>query len=138
MSSSSPPPGLAPGPAMRSTALVVMMIIAAAIGVVMRTRGDGDAPGDCPKPALEHGVLRCDGVGEPVGARAWLVGHKLDVNRATTRELEIIPGIGPSLARAIVDKRSELGRFERFEDLDQVTGIGPKTMEKLRVYLEVP
>jgi competence protein ComEA len=131
-------PGLAPGPAARSIALVVIMVIAAGIGVVVRMRGDGDPPRDCPQPALKDGVLRCDGVGEPIGARAWLVGKKLDVNRATTRELEIIPGIGPSLARAIVDKRTELGRFERYEDLDQVAGIGPKTMEKLRTYLEVP
>lgn len=71
------------------------------------------------------------------GARAWLVGHKLNANEAKASELEAIPGVGPSMARAIVAARTERGRFSSLDDLDSVRGIGPKTLEVLRAFLEV-
>ncbi len=56
----------------------------------------------------------------------------LDINRATAAELERLPGIGPTLARRIVEWRETRGPFRSVEDLLQVPGIGPKTLEGIR------
>lgn len=121
----------------RSAALVVAMTTLALAGVAARHAGAGTPPAPCPAPALRGGVLVCDGRGEPAGARGWLAGGKLDVNQATARELEQIPGVGPSLAKKIIDARAARGRFATLEELDEVPGIGPKTLEKLRGVLDV-
>jgi competence protein ComEA len=121
----------------RSAALIVAMSALAVGGAVARWPRGGEAPAPCPHPALRDGMLACDGEGEPPGARAWLAGGKLDVNRATRGELEQIPGVGPSLAGAIVEARGARGPFSTLEELDDVPGIGPKTLEKLRSVLDV-
>lgn len=61
----------------------------------------------------------------------------VNVNTATAAELERVPGIGPATARAILEHRAKHGAFKRIEDLTAVSGIGPKTLEKLRPYLQV-
>lgn len=61
----------------------------------------------------------------------------LDVNRATEAELERLPGVGPALAARMLAQRTRLGRFASLEDLLQVPGIGPKTLERLRPLLTV-
>lgn len=62
---------------------------------------------------------------------------KLNVNKATQAELELLPGIGPAMAKRIVDYRTAHGLFKRLEDLDKVNGIGPKTLDKLRPLVTV-
>lgn len=61
---------------------------------------------------------------------------QVSINTATAAELEAVPGIGPATARAIVEYRTKHGAFRRIEDLTAVSGIGPKTLEKLRPYLQ--
>lgn len=56
----------------------------------------------------------------------------INVNTATAAELELLPDIGPSLAKRIIEYREKHGRFEKLADLDKVSGIGPKTLEKLK------
>jgi competence protein ComEA len=56
----------------------------------------------------------------------------LDVNAATVMQLDALPGIGPVLAERIVQWRTEHGRFGSVDDLEQVSGIGPAVLEKLR------
>ena len=60
---------------------------------------------------------------------------RLDVNTAREYELMLVPGIGPQTARAIVEYRRTHGPFVHLEDLIQVSGIGPKTLERLRPHL---
>ena len=55
----------------------------------------------------------------------------MNINTADSEELETLPGIGPVKAQAIVDYRNESGNFSSIEDLDNVKGIGAKTLEKL-------
>ncbi len=55
----------------------------------------------------------------------------IDLNNAQARELEMLPSIGPTIAQRIVDHRNEHGPFESLEDLDDVLGIGPKTIAKV-------
>ncbi len=56
----------------------------------------------------------------------------LNVNTATRGELELLPGIGPALAGRIIDYRQQHGPLRGINDLDQVRGIGPKLIERLR------
>lgn len=62
-------------------------------------------------------------------------GNTIDINRATTKELERLPGIGPQIAGRIVAYREKNGAFKRVDDIIKVKGIGPKTLERLRSHL---
>ena len=61
----------------------------------------------------------------------------LNVNTASSSELQALPGIGPKKADAIVTFRTANGPFRQVEDLVQVKGIGPKTLDKLRPLVTV-
>lgn len=61
----------------------------------------------------------------------------VDLNTADQPALETIPGVGPVTATAILQHRSEIGSFETIEQLLDVTGIGPATLEALRPYVTV-
>lgn len=61
----------------------------------------------------------------------------IDLNRADAATLERLPGIGPATAQAIIAYRAEHGRFASIEELDNVSGIGPSTIERVRPYLTV-
>jgi competence protein ComEA len=47
-------------------------------------------------------------------------------------ELDALPGIGPVLARRIVEFRREHGPFRRVDELRAVRGVGPKLLERIR------
>lgn len=64
-----------------------------------------------------------------------VIGLPIDVNAASVETLLAIPGLGPSKAAAIVAHRNEHGPFERIEQLDDVHGIGPATVDKLRPFV---
>jgi competence protein ComEA len=59
----------------------------------------------------------------------------IDPNRASDVELDRLPGIGPSTARAIVAAREEGRVFRRPEDLLEVRGIGEATLERMQASL---
>lgn len=61
----------------------------------------------------------------------------IDLNAADAIALETVPGIGPVTAAAIIRHRDEIGRFETVEQLLDVSGIGPATLEALRPYVTV-
>ncbi len=68
---------------------------------------------------------------EPLEAR-----FATDINTADWTELSQLPDIGEALAIRIVESRQNLGPFRSTEDLDRVPGIGPKTLERVRPYLQ--
>lgn len=62
---------------------------------------------------------------------------KININKATSDELQNLPGIGPSKAEAIIAYREESGLFQTIDDLKLVTGIGDKTFEKMQEMISV-
>ncbi|MDA1474768.1 helix-hairpin-helix domain-containing protein [Bacillus changyiensis] len=61
----------------------------------------------------------------------------VNINNASSKELQSIPGVGPSKADAIVAYREENGPFQKIEDITNVTGIGEKSFEKMKSSLSV-
>jgi competence protein ComEA len=82
--------------------------------VVIPSRSDGDGPSAPPG----------DG--------------RIRLNHAPADELTTLPGIGPVLAQRIVDHRDDVGRFERVEDLLEVSGIGERLLAGIRDLVVVP
>ncbi len=61
-----------------------------------------------------------------------VTGTPVSLNKASSQELQALPGIGPAIAQRIIDYRSKFGKFERLEDVANVQGIGRAKFEKLR------
>ena len=62
---------------------------------------------------------------------------RLDLNTATVEELEKLPEIGPTTAKAIVRFREKSGPLRRLEDLLAVRGITKRRLEKIRPLVTV-
>lgn len=61
----------------------------------------------------------------------------IDINAADINELQKISGVGPAKAQAIVDYREENGAFESVDELNEISGFGEKTVEKLRDSIKI-
>jgi competence protein ComEA len=70
-------------------------------------------------------------------APAEKAGPTVNINTATSSELEGLPGVGPKLAQRIIDYREKNGGFKKLEDLMNVQGIGEKNFLKLKSKLSV-
>lgn len=62
---------------------------------------------------------------------------KININTATPSELQQIPGIGSVKAQEIIRFREENGSFQKVEDLQEISGIGEKTVEKLKNFVTI-
>jgi competence ComEA-like helix-hairpin-helix protein len=62
----------------------------------------------------------------------------IDLNHAPAEDLELLPGVGPTLAKAIVAYRLDHPEFRTAEDLLNVPGIGPRTLARFREHLTFP
>ena len=80
------------------------------------------SPGILPPSSLPPGISRAGEEG----------AEKVDVNRASLAELQQLPGVGPSIAGAILAYREMNGFFSSVEELMKVKGIGPKKLEAMR------
>ncbi|MBM4309896.1 MAG: helix-hairpin-helix domain-containing protein [Deltaproteobacteria bacterium] len=69
-------------------------------------------------------------------AKAQLQGT-VNINTADATQLALLPGIGPKMAESIIAYRTSVGTFSSIEDMVNVKGIGPKSLEKMRPYLSV-
>lgn len=76
--------------------------------------------------------------GAPAPAQAPVPAPaKININTATSEQLQTIKGIGPSTAKKIIDYRTAKGPFHSVDDLLNVSGIGVKTLAKIRAYITV-
>lgn len=96
-------------------------------------------PCDAPVGAAAHGAstveVRCAEPGAPLAGPARLLfGQALDANRAPVEVLQVLPGIGPARARALVDARRR-APFCRAVDLERARGVGPVLRERVTPWL---
>ena len=84
---------------------------------------------------LDNGGQRKDGQGNGDGSSA-VVGHAacIDVRSASGADLDALPGVGPALAQRIIDYR-QTHSLTSIDDLRNVSGIGAKTLERMRAKL---
>lgn len=73
--------------------------------------------------------IRTDAQDEPARAA---IPSRLDLNRASARELESLPGIGAVMAQRVIAFRTSVGGFRSVEDLREVKGIGAKKFERIK------
>ncbi|MFW6115972.1 MAG: helix-hairpin-helix domain-containing protein [Chloroflexota bacterium] len=80
-----------------------------------------------PLPAVSGGQSETEGS----------TGGVININTATAKDLEALPGIGEVTAQRVIDYREANGPFETIEDIQNVAGIGPKTFEAIREMIAV-
>jgi comEA protein len=61
----------------------------------------------------------------------------IDLNTASSEQLQRLPGVGPVMAQRILDYRKKSGPFQSVDDLLAVKGISTKRLEKIRQYVMV-
>ena len=61
----------------------------------------------------------------------------VNINTATSEELQQVPGIGPATAQKILQMRKSYGPFKSVDDLLAIRGLGEKRLDKMRKYLTV-
>lgn len=81
-------------------------------------------------PASSQERRRTSASGRPTTVEPPL--PRVDLNQADAKELETLPGIGPTLASRIVEDRRRAGPFSTPEDLLRVPGIGPAKLKRIR------
>lgn len=121
---------------MQQRALAVVLLAALALAIVAWWRWPSQQPAlDCPNGQVTldpDGVAHC-GPGAPLPAgQALTVGQPLDLNAASQADLALLPGVGPELAKALVDERQRLGGFASWEQVDAVPGVGPARLSTLQ------
>ena len=62
---------------------------------------------------------------------------KANINTDTEEGLQVVKGIGSTVAKAIVNYRNANGEYKRIEDLKKVSGIGNATFEKIKDYVRL-
>lgn len=89
-------------------------------------------PSDVPPASAHTATKPSKGSGSSRGGKIVVdSGEQIALNTATEADLERLPGVGPSMAGRILAYRKAAVRFEKVEDLMQVTGIGPKKFAKI-------
>jgi comEA protein len=66
-----------------------------------------------------------------------VVTDKVNLNTATAEQLQSLPGIGPAMAKLIIEHRTKAGKFIRIEEIMNIKGIGEKKFQKIKERLTV-
>lgn len=80
---------------------------------------------------LDENTVLCE------GCNPLIFGQPLNINKAPVEHLIALPFVGDKRAQDIVGTRQSIGGFKKLEDLDDVPGIGPKTLKRLRPYVVI-
>ena len=63
--------------------------------------------------------------------------QKVNINEAKQEDFEQLPGIGPSIAKKIIEYREQNGKFTSIDELQEVKGIGEAKLENIKEYITV-
>jgi competence ComEA-like helix-hairpin-helix protein len=85
--------------------------------------------------AIRVPLVICLSFGTGAFAKKKPPAQPVNINAATSEELQLVPGIGPSTAEKILQMRKSYGPFKSVDDLLAIRGLGPKRLEKMRKYL---
>jgi len=66
------------------------------------------------------------------GEEIWVPGEKININKASLEQLVYLPGIGPELAKRIIEYREKNGKFASILELEKVKGIGEIKLQKIK------
>lgn len=102
------------------------------IGTKSEPRGEVRHPGEV--AAVPGRSATVSGAGTTAAPAA---DAKVNLNTATSEQLDGLPGVGPVTAQRILDWRQEHQKFSRVEELQEVDGIGPKTYAQLADHVTV-
>jgi len=58
--------------------------------------------------------------------------EKVNLNTATAEQLQTLPGIGPAMAKRVLEYRAKVGKFTKIEELLNVKGIGEKRFQRIK------
>ena len=78
-----------------------------------------------------------DATQTPITTDPATARQTIDLNHADSDLLQLLPGIGPRRAEAIVEERRARGVFVSLEDLQRVSGIGPRTIDRIAPFVRV-
>lgn len=111
--------------------------------LVVRARANDATPWPCAAPTEANFTRAAGGAKKASGRGKVKAGDRkpppagiVDLNKAGEKQLNALPGVGPSTARAIVAWRASNGPFAAPEELLNVKGIGPKKFEALRPWVK--
>jgi len=132
-------------PAERRAAVLVvgLLVLGAGRDLWRAGRPPGAVPARAPaavdSAAADSAARSAPGPGSAPAAAAAPdpAAAALDLNRAGAADLDRLPGIGPTLARRIVDHREAHGPFRSVDELRAVRGIGPALLGRLRPRLRL-
>ena len=82
------------------------------------------------RPNLQSRYSTVSGLRDP-SRSASTRPQPVDLDRASEQEIDVLPRVGPTLARRIVGNRDSFGAFGSLEGLRRVKGMGPATLERL-------
>ncbi|MFH1736505.1 MAG: helix-hairpin-helix domain-containing protein [Actinomycetota bacterium] len=85
--------------------------------------------------AVGQAPVSASGMGGGASGTAWTTEGKLNLNIASAEDLDKLPGVGPVLAARILDYRQKHKGLADIEQIAEVSGIGPKTYEKMKPYI---
>ena len=71
--------------------------------------------------------------------RRLLLGDRMDINRASAKDLTIVPGIGRTMSKRIAVWRNEkqIPTIRKLAELEEIRGIGPAKLRKIEQYFRV-
>ncbi|UCE49863.1 MAG: helix-hairpin-helix domain-containing protein [Phycisphaerales bacterium] len=94
----------------------------------------------CAALGLCRGFVSHPGADDPLSSRRGIeLDRRINPNKASVESLTRLPGLGPERARAIVEYRDNCGRtpaFKESRDLQNIKGIGPKTVANVEEWIK--